>query len=316
MPPQKRRSDLEAGQGASDSDGEGSTASVDSVHEMPFVGVPVITAGSDHTPVPVPVSAPLGMPELPERPHPRHEQGIYYQEGVGRPPSFLAQGASGKIWQYTTATKNWAVANAEPIISFATKALPVAAQIAAVYAQGDAGKRLQQAAPYLAGAEALGNLGITAYKAYHDTDVNRVRAAVSVLGSAATIGGTVMSAQAADPDRTREQLQQLTTWGTSLVLGGSLTSYQQRATQGGFLPTVQSPEGTASLGSNPSLPVGTYAMNAVPPASAALASATSVASLQSPGAETSTAHPTATASALPQQPPKVATVVKRAGNAP
>ncbi|MGW3913266.1 hypothetical protein ACWEBX_17365 [Streptomyces sp. NPDC005070] len=306
MPPQKRRSDLEAGQGASGSDSEGSTSSVESVREMPFVGVPAVTPGTDHTPVPVPVSAPRDMSELPERPHPRHEHGIYYQEGVGRPPSFLAQGASGKIWQYTTATKNWAVANAEPIISFATKALPVAAQIAAVYAQGEAGKRLQQAAPYLAGAEALGNLGITAYKAYHDPDVNRARAAFSVLGSAATIGGTVMSAQAADPDRTREQLQQLTTWGTSLTLGGSLTSYQQRATQGGFLPVTESPEQTASLGSNPSLPVGTYAMNRVAPGSSALASAQSVASLRSPGAGTSET-PAGTSSAVPSPPPKAVT---------
>ncbi|WRZ92173.1 hypothetical protein OHB54_25820 [Streptomyces sp. NBC_01007] len=313
MPPQQRRSDLEAGH-ASGSDDEGSTTSVGSVHEMPFVGVPVIAAGSDHTPVPVPVIAPLDMPELPERPHPRHEQGIYYQEGVGRPPSFLAQGASGKIWQYTTATKNWAVAHAEPIVSFATKALPFATQVAGVYAQGEAGKRLQEAAPYLAGAEALANLGFTAYKAYNDPDVNRTRAALSVLGSAAAIGGTVMSAQAADPDKTREQLQQLTTWGTSLTLGASLTSYQQRATQGGFLPTVESPEGTASLGSDPSLRAGTYAMNRVTPASAALASAPSVASLQSPGAGTFDT-PAATTSALPTPPPKAA-VTKRAGNAP
>ncbi|MFE2299463.1 hypothetical protein ACFXAW_14835 [Streptomyces sp. NPDC059445] len=307
MPPQKRRSDLEAGQGASVSDGEDSTASVDSVREIPFVGVPAVpaaTAGTDRTSVPVPIIAPEGMPELPERPHPEREQGIYYQEGVGRPPSYLAQGTSGKIWQYTTGAKNWVVANAEPIISFATKALPIAAQIASVYAEGDTAKRLQTAAPYLAGTEALGNLGITAYKAYHDPDVNRTRAVVSVLGSAATIGGTVMSAQAADPDRTRQQLQQLTTWGTTLTLGGSLTSYQQRATQGGFLPTTASPE--ASVGSNTSLPGDNYPMNRVPPASAALASASSVASLRSPGAETSTA-PAATSSALPSPPPKAVT---------
>ncbi|WP_405916759.1 hypothetical protein [Streptomyces sp. NBC_00728] len=315
MPPQQRRSDLETGN-VSGSDDEGSTTSVGSVHEMPFVGVPVVSAGSDHVPVPVPVSAPHDMPELPERPHPRHEQGIYYQEGVGRPPSFLAQGVSGKIWQYTTATKNWAVAHAEPIVSFATKALPFAAQVAGVYAQGETAKRLQQAAPYLAGVEALSNIGITAYKAYHDPDVNRVRAAVSVLGSGATIAGTVLSAQAADPDKTREQLQQLTTWGTSLTLGGSLTSYQQRATEGGFLPTVASPAGTASLGSNASLPPDTLAMTAVPTANSALASSPSVASLQSPGAESSTAHATATTSALPQPPPKAATVAKRGAAAP
>ncbi|MEU8792600.1 hypothetical protein [Streptomyces sp. NPDC048643] len=319
MPPRKR-TDLEAQRDTAGSDSEDSNASTSSVTTVPIVATTINGDGQPEA-LPIVVGAPDTMPELPEPLHPEREHAIYFEPGDLVPPQFLAQGMSGQIYNYSQATGAWLKAKAEPILSFAAKALPLATTVAATFTEGATSTNLQKASTYLAAAEAATNVGVTAYKAFTDPNVNRGQAAMSVVGSLASVGGTVMSAQAAVPERTQKQVQQLTTLGSAFIALGSATSYTQRPTQESFLPLTESPSQTASGdsvrqdNSNTSLPTDTYAMNRLPTANSALASSPSVASLQSPGAGSNT-HPTARTSALPQPPPKAVTVTKRTGNAP
>ncbi|MFF3889144.1 hypothetical protein [Streptomyces sp. NPDC001914] len=316
MPPKKktRDRDMEA-QIASGSDNEGSNASTVSVTDVPFVAATVNGQGEPSV-LPITAPAPPDMTELPEPIHPEREHGIYFEAGDLVPPQFVAQGISGQIYNYSQAAGAWLKTNAEPILSFAAKALPLATQVASTYTEGATSANLQKASTYLAAAEAVGNMGHAAYKAYSDPSTNRLQAATSVAGSLASVAGTVMSAKAGEPERTREQLQQLTTLGAAFTAAGGLTSFTNRPTQENFLPYTASPAVSADVSarqgdSNTSLPADTYAMNPLPTSgSPAL---TSAASLQSPGAVTSSTSAVATSSALPVPPPKA--VTHRSGQA-
>lgn len=319
MPPRKR-TDLEAQRNTAGSDSEDSNASTTSVTSVPFVAT---TIGRDGQPeaLPVVVSAPADMPELPEPLPPEREHAIYFEDGDLVPPQFVAQGVSGQIYNYSQATGAWLKAKAEPILSFAAKALPLAATVASTFTEGATSTNLQKASTYLAAAEAATNAGLTVYKAYTDPTVKRGEAAWGVVGSLASVGGTVMTGQAGVPERTPKQVQQLTTLGASFIAVGSTLSFTQRPTRESFLPLTESPSQTASGDSArqgdsaTSLPADTYAMNRLPAAGSALASSPSVASLRSPGTGTSTPQPTATTSALPQPPPKAVPATKRTGPA-
>ncbi|MFD5638120.1 hypothetical protein ACFWJM_28780 [Streptomyces sp. NPDC127077] len=314
MPPKKktRERDMEA-QNASGSDNEGSNASATSVTDVPFVAATINGQGEPSV-LPITAPAPPNMTELPEPIHPEREHGIYFQDGDLVPPQFVAQGMSGQIYNYSQAAGAWLKTKAEPILSFAAKALPLATQVASTYTEGATSANLQKASTYLAAVEAVGNMGHAAYKAYSDPGTNRLGAATSVAGSLASVAGTVMSAKAAEPERTREQLQRLTTLGAAFTAAGGLTSFTHRPTQQNFLPYTESPATSADVSarqgnSDTSLSADTYAMNPLPTSgSPAL---TSVASLRSPGAVTSSTSAVATPSAVPVPPPKA--VTKRNG---